>query len=104
VLIGVIVWLRPAPPASSAPAAARPAVSAAQVQAVVAQRCAMCHGEALQSKGVRLDSPAELKRHAQAVYQQAVVTKLMPINNATGITDEERALIGDWFRAGAPVE
>lgn len=104
VLIGVIVWLRPAPPASSAPAAARPAVSAAQVQAVIAQRCAMCHGEALQSKGVRLDSPAELKRHAQAVYQQAVVTKLMPINNATGITDEERALIGDWFRAGAPVE
>lgn len=104
VLIGVIVWLRPAPPASSALAAARPAVSAAQVQAVVAQRCAMCHGEALQSKGVRLDSPAELKRHAQAVYQQAVVTKLMPINNATGITDEERALIGDWFRAGAPVE
>jgi uncharacterized membrane protein len=104
VLIGVIVWLRPAPPASSAPVAARPAVSAAQVQAVVAQRCAMCHGEALQSKGVRLDSPAELKRHAQAVYQQAVVTKLMPINNATGITDEERALIGDWFRAGAPVE
>ena len=104
VLIGVIVWLRPAPPVSSAPAAARPAVSAAQVQAVVAQRCAMCHGEALQSKGVRLDNPADLKRHAQAVYQQAVVTKLMPMNNATGITDEERALIGAWFRAGAPVE
>jgi len=101
VLIGVIVWLKPAPPA---PGAARPAVSAAQVQAVVAQRCAMCHGEALQSKGVRLDSPAELKRHAQAVYQQAVVSKTMPINNATGITDEERALIGEWFRAGAPTE
>lgn len=102
VLIGVIVWLKPAPSAPSASAAARPAVSAAQVQAVVAQRCVMCHGEALQSKGVRLDSPAELQRHAQAVYQQAVVTKVMPINNATGITDEERALIGEWFRAGAP--
>jgi uncharacterized membrane protein len=100
-LLGLIVWLRPAPvaPAASAPAAAP--VSAAAVQAVVAQRCVICHGEALQSKGVRLDSPAELQRHAQAVYQQAVVTKQMPMNNATGITDAERALIGQWFLAGA---
>jgi len=26
----------------------------------------------------------------------------MPINNATGITDAERAQIGRWFEAGAP--
>jgi len=26
-----------------------------------------------------------------------VVTKAMPMNNATGITDEERALIARWF-------
>jgi uncharacterized membrane protein len=25
----------------------------------------------------------------------------MPMNNATGITDAERALIGKWFEAGA---
>ena len=37
-----------------------------------------------------------------AIYQQAVVLKLMPMNNATGITDAERALIGRWFEAGAP--
>ena len=41
-------------------------------------------------------------QHAQAVYQQAVVQKLMPLNNATGITDDERALIGRWFEAGQP--
>lgn len=99
-LLGLIVWLRPAPSATAA--AAAPA-SAAAVQAVVAQRCVMCHGEALQSKGVRLDSPAELQRHAQAVYQQAVVTRIMPLNNATGITEEERALIGQWFLAGARI-
>ena len=40
---------------------------------------------------------------AQAVYQQAVVTKVMPMNNSTGITDAERALLGEWFKAGAPV-
>jgi uncharacterized membrane protein len=98
VLLGLIVWLRPAP----APAAvAVQDVSLERVQAVMAQRCVMCHGEALQSKGVRLDSAAELQRHAQQVYQQAVVTRAMPMNNATGITEEERALIAQWFRAGA---
>jgi len=27
----------------------------------------------------------------------------MPLNNATQITDAERAQIGRWFEAGAPV-
>ena len=81
-----------------------PDVGDAQLQPVLAQRCVMCHGEALQSKGVRLDSPAELKRHAQAVYQQVVVTKQMPMNNATGLTDEERALFARWFEGGARVD
>jgi uncharacterized membrane protein len=101
VLLALIVWLRPAP---TAPAAAAPAtVGYAQLQPVVAQRCVMCHGEALQSKGVRLDSADELKKNAQMVYQQVVVQKLMPMNNATGLTEDERALFAQWFKAGAPV-
>ena len=40
--------------------------------------------------------------HAQDLYQQAVVLKLMPMNNATGITDAERAALGRWYEAGAP--
>jgi uncharacterized membrane protein len=64
----------------------------------------MCHGAALQSKGVRLDSPEALKSHAQAVYQQVVVSKLMPMNNATGLTEEERALFGKWFKDGARLD
>ena len=39
--------------------------------------------------------------NAQAIYQQVVVQKLMPMNNATQITDAERALIGRWVEAGA---
>jgi uncharacterized membrane protein len=38
------------------------------------------------------------------MYQQVVMTKQMPMNNATGITDEERALIGRWFQSGAKVD
>ena len=55
-------------------------------------------------KNLRLDSTALVKQHAQAIYQQAVVQKLMPMNNATGITDAERALIGRWYQAGAATE
>ena len=72
------------------------------VQAVLEQRCYLCHGAAVQMKNLRLDSPDSVKQHAQAIYQQVVVQKLMPMNNATQITDAERALIGRWFEAGAP--
>ena len=64
-------------------------------------RCYQCHGAQLQMKNVRLDSPALVKQHAQSVYQQVVVSKIMPMNNATGITDGERAQIKQWFEAGA---
>jgi len=71
------------------------------VQKVLEQRCYMCHGAQVQMKNVRLDTPEQVAAHAQGVYQQAVVTKIMPMNNSTGITDAERELIGKWFQAGA---
>ena len=101
ILLGTVIWLAPAPqPAQPAAAAAAP-VSFAEVQNLLAQRCVTCHGAAMQMKNVRLDSADEVKKHAQAVYQQVVVLKAMPMNNATQITDAERALIGRWFTAGA---
>ncbi len=100
VLMALIVWLRPAP---STAAAAPASVGYAELKPVIEQRCVMCHGEALASKNVRLDSPEELKKHAQTVYQQVVVSKLMPMNNATGLTEDERALFAQWFKQGAPV-
>jgi uncharacterized membrane protein len=107
VILAAIVWMRP--PATVASAGAATAAGAvpvayAQVQPVLEQRCYMCHGAQVQMKNVRLDSPAALKQHAQAVYQQAVVSRIMPMNNATGITDAERALIGRWFSSGARTE
>ena len=105
VLAGLIAWMQPAaaPGKTAAPSGA-PAVAAASysdVHKVLEARCLMCHGAQLQMKNVRLDSAENLKLHAQAVYQQSVVTKTMPMNNSTGITDVERALIGQWFLAGA---
>jgi uncharacterized membrane protein len=101
-LVGVAVWLAPAPRAvgtASAPQAEPPVPTMAQVQALITARCLMCHNPQLANKGVLLDSADNITAHAQQIYQQAVVLKAMPMNNATGITDEERALLGRWFEA-----
>ena len=101
-ILALIVWLRPDAPLVSAGgnSVVRP-LRYADLQPVLAQRCYLCHGEKVQMKNVRLDSPQYVKAYAQYLYQQAVVLKLMPMNNATGITDAERLLIKQWFESGA---
>ena len=102
-LIGaLVVWLAPAPQPAGAAAPAR--VTLADVNAVVQQRCVLCHNAQVQQKSVALHTPGLVKQHAQQVYQQAAVLKLMPLNNATQITDAERALIKRWFESGAPAD
>ncbi|MCF8168383.1 MAG: urate hydroxylase PuuD [Rhodoferax sp.] len=115
VIVGLMFWLAPAPQAStpeavgaaaSAPAAGqadnRPGqISYAMLQPILAQRCYLCHGAEVQMKNVRLDSPANVKLHAQNIYQQVVVSKIMPMANATGISEAERMLIKQWFETGA---
>jgi uncharacterized membrane protein len=55
------------------------------------------------NKNVQLHTPALILQNAQNVFQQAVVSKAMPLNNVTQMTDAERALIKQWFDAGAAV-
>lgn len=100
VIVGLVVWLAPAPTPKSTSVAPP---SFAQVRAVIDQRCAMCHNEQVISKGVQLHTPELIAKNAQAIYQQAVVLKAMPMNNATQITDAERSLLGRWFEAGSPL-
>jgi len=107
VLVGLAVWLAPPPPSAAAQAAlaaqaAAGPPSVAEVRQVIEQRCVLCHNAQVQQKNVALHTPELLKQHAQAVYQQVVVLKAMPLNNATQITDGERALIKRWFEAAAP--
>lgn len=97
VLAGLILALAPAPRAPVA--ASAPAPTLAQVQAVIEQRCVMCHNAQLAQKGMQLHTPELVEQHAQQIYQQAVQQRLMPLNNATQITEEERALLGRWFEA-----
>ena len=102
VLLGLAIWLAPPPPSAAAQAAAAKPVTFAEVKTVIDQRCVMCHNAQLQNKNIALHTPELIQQHAQAVYQQTSVLKLMPMNNATQITEDERALIRRWFEAGAP--
>ncbi len=86
------------------------AVSFADVRVVIARRCAPCHSSAptypgmtAAPAGVMLDTPEQIQARAARIAERAVVLKTMPLGNVTGITDEERELLGMWIRAGAPL-
>jgi uncharacterized membrane protein len=119
VLAGVVFALRPAPIATNSIAPSAGTVKGsgqkdlknsadgsafAALQPILEARCIQCHGAQVQMKNVRLDSPEQIKLHAAAIYQQVVISKQMPMNNSTQITDAERAQIAYWFKAGAPVK
>ena len=107
VILALLWWLRPATPPqaqTAAPSPAAEAVTYAALNQVLEQRCYACHGAQVQMKNVRLDSPQALKQYAPLVYQHVVLAKTMPINNSTGMTDAERALLARWFQGGAVVD
>ena len=105
-LLGVAVALAPrAKPAQTGAAA----VSFAQVQPIIAQRCTVCHAErptypgfAQSPAGVLLDTPERIRAAAPRIHQQTIATQAMPIGNLTQMKPEERALLGQWLAAGMP--
>jgi uncharacterized membrane protein len=113
-ILAMIVWLAPKlePAQEASNSIATTAISTgaggqigyAILQPILAQRCYLCHGAQVQMKNVRLDSAANVKLHAQGIYQQAVVSKIMPMTNATGISEAERMVIKQWFETGAKAD
>ncbi|MCX8099237.1 MAG: urate hydroxylase PuuD [Casimicrobiaceae bacterium] len=85
-------------PKSAGPTAAVPVPTLAEAQAIVEARCLGCHNAQVQSKNVALHTPELLARHARTMEQQ-LVARLMPINNATQMTEDERARLIAWARA-----
>ena len=81
------------------------AVSFGQVRDVVNRHCTSCHAEApahpafsAAPVGVVLDTDERILAEAARIYQQAVVTRVMPIGNLTGMTDDERQIIDRWYQ------
>lgn len=87
------------------------AVSFAEVKAVVDARCVSCHaqqptqpGFAVAPQGILLETDEQILSQAPLIHQQTVVSRAMPIGNLTGITEDERALLNQWFLTGAAGE
>ena len=75
----------------------------ADVQAVLAQRCAGCHAEhptlvASAPAGLMLDSADRIVQGKARIVRQAVELQAMPPANLTRITDTERDLLARWGR------
>jgi uncharacterized membrane protein len=109
VFLGIVAWwtaprIVPLPPVQGE-------VTFNRVRAIIGQRCVTCHspaptfpGYTQPQAGVLLHTPADIVQNAQRLYQQVVVTRIMPLGNITQITDEERAVIAAWIKAGAKME
>ena len=102
-LLAVAVALAP----QSSTASATGAADFDAVRSVVQQRCTACHAAAptypgfqAAPGGVLLETDQQIVAEALRIHQQTVVTRVMPIGNLTGITEEERSLIDQWYLAG----
>jgi uncharacterized membrane protein len=89
--------------AAGAGAAATAAPTEEALRAIQS-RCSMCHagepvwgGIAIAPKGIRLDTPEEIARHAEAIRIQSVLTHAMPPNNITDMSLEERRAVAAWL-------
>ena len=47
--------------------------------------------------GIELDSQAEVLKYADRLYEMTVMSKTMPPDNATHMTEEERQTIAGWY-------
>ena len=90
------------------PGACRSEVSFAEVNTIIQQRCVSCHSAkptdnvyTAAPNGVMYDTPLDIVKLKDKIMQRVVITKTMPQNNKTNITQKERDLIRCWIDQGA---
>jgi len=76
---------------------------------IVANRCAVCHSATPTSDvfteapaGIMFDNIDQIRAFSSKILAQAVLANTMPLGNITGMTQDERDMLGSWLRAGAP--
>jgi mono/diheme cytochrome c family protein len=108
--LGATATPSPAAEPAAAVSSGTVGVTFAEVAPIIAQRCTVCHsakptqsGFTAAPMGIAFDTPARIKAQSAQIVAQAVKTHAMPLANTTHMTDKERALIGAWVSAGAPL-
>ncbi|WP_333876697.1 urate hydroxylase PuuD [Flavobacterium sp.] len=96
---------------STNPNACKEEVTITQVQEIIQKRCTQCHSSSptddtykVAPNGVMYDTPEDIVKKKDLIMQRVVITKTMPQNNKTNMTDEERNLIRCWIEQGASLK
>jgi uncharacterized membrane protein len=107
-LIGVVAVVVGSTSRETAPGQ-RP-VGYAEARTVVNRRCIACHSEQpthrafpIAPQGVMLDTALQMKQYARRIEARVAVERTMPLANMSGMTDEERRVLGRWVETGAKV-
>ena len=74
---------------------------------IIQSRCVSCHSAAPRDEdwtappsGVAFDTAEQIVVRKDRILQRAVITHSMPAGNKTGMTPEERRLLGCWIEDG----
>ena len=86
-------------------------VSIVEVQEIIQKRCVQCHSATptddvnkVAPNGVKYDTPEDIVKKKDLIMQRVVITKTMPQNNKTNITEEERNTLRCWIEQGASLK
>lgn len=78
------------------------------IHPIIVKRCQPCHvskpnymGFTAPPQGIVYETPQQVKNLAGKIKAQVIDVHIMPPGNLTKITDEERALLGQWIETGA---
>ncbi len=93
------------------PEACNTKIEFSEVNAIIQARCISCHSSKptddvykAPPNGVMYDTPDDISKKKDLIMQRVVVTKTMPQNNKTNMTDKERDIIRCWIEQGASVK
>lgn len=93
------------------PGACNSEVSFAEVNTIIQNRCIACHSArptdevyTVAPNGVMYDTPEAIEQKKTMIMQRVVVTKTMPQNNKTNMTQKERDIIRCWIEQGAKIK
>lgn len=90
------------------PGACNSKIDFSEVNAIIQNRCTPCHSSKptddvykAPPNGVMYDTPEDIVKKKDLIMQRVVITKTMPQNNKTNITQKERDIIRCWIEQGA---
>lgn len=93
------------------PGACNDEIAFIQVNNIIHERCNTCHSTrptddfyTAPPNGVVYETPQQIVSLKDKILQRVVQTKTMPLNNKTGMTEEERNIIRCWIEQGASLK